>query len=521
MVRPCKKRLPRICRSQPRITTHASCVFLLLFRRSREYGLVYSYKLLGLGTFVNVCDPDLIQKIFVKYVALMCDCWMPATIVRSIYLPLCFIVSFYRENLQKSPLYKMFSAVVGSQSLLFTPKDKWVPKRKAFAPGFAPKFLKDMVNTMIEKLERFEACIESDIAENKATNMLARTQTFTSDVIVAVAFGEDWGGDVNTQHPARVCKSITGNGSVIAVGCFAHFVFCLLFIHAGNSELARLIEGTLTDPFRSLRFKTNRQIREYERLIDEEMMRILERRLADHTPGEKKDICSIAVEEMRREGGPLTYDDKVSISHQLKTFYFAGHDTTATTISWSIWLLSQKPHILAEVRAELKEHGVWTDSGKPPTYDDLQKCTYLEAVIKETLRLYPAATGVSRYTDDVEEEWNGYRLSGAILVMGIYAMGRHPLLWKDPETYRPERFLDGSEDPPNSKYSVSAKFTAFSRGPRDCMGKYFALIESKLAISALVTRFDFECVDPTEHMKVLVTTLPSGGAAVRFRPRAT
>ena len=397
-----------------------------------------------------------------------------------------------------------------------------MPKRKAFSPGFAPKFLKDMVTTMIEKLERFEACIESDIAEDKATTMLTRTQTFTSDVIVAVAFGEDWGGDVDTEHPARVCKSIEDDfDSVLGREkyCLAHFVSLLAPV--GNSELTRLIERTLADPFRMFRFKLNRQIREYERLIDDEMMRILERRLADHTPGEKKDICSIAVEEMRREGGPLTYDDKVSISHQLKTFYFAGHDTTATTISWSIWLLSQKSEILEKVRAELKEHGIWTDVNKPPTYDDLQKCVYLEAVIKETLRLYPAATGVSRYTEDVNEEWNGYRLSGAILVMGIYAMGRHPLLWKDPLTYRPERFLDGSEEPPNSKYSISAKFTSFSRGPRDCIGKYFALIESKLAIAALVTRYDFDCVDPTEHMKVLVTTLPSGGAAIRFRHRAT
>jgi cytochrome P450 len=266
------------------------------------------------------------------------------------------------------------------------------------------------------------------------------------------------------------------------------------------------------------RFRTNRLIRHYEKLIDDEMMRILERRLADHTPGDKRDICSIAVEEMRRDGGPLTYEDKVSISHQLKTFYFAGHDTTATTISWAIWMLSQKPEILAMVRAELKEHGVWTHVGKAPTYEDLQKCAYLEAVIKETLRLYPPASGVSRYTD-ADEEWNGYSLSGATLVLGTYTMGRHPLLWKEPEVFRPERFLDGSEEPPNSKYGINAKFTAFAKGPRDCIGKYFALIEAKLAISALVTRYDMECIDPNERMKVLITSLPANGAQVRFSQR--
>ena len=121
----------------------------------------------------------------------------------------------------------------------------------------------------------------------------------------------------------------------------------------------------LTDPIQKLfGFRIHRKIAEYENLIDDEMMRILERRLADHTPGEKKDICSIAVEELRRQGGELTHEDKVSITHQLKTFYGAGHDTTATTISWCAWLLSQHAEILAKLRDELKEFGIWVD-GKP------------------------------------------------------------------------------------------------------------------------------------------------------------
>ncbi|GKY96255.1 hypothetical protein MPSEU_000585300 [Mayamaea pseudoterrestris] len=435
----------------------------LLLQWSKEYGLVYSLKITGMGTWVVVCDPDLVQRIYVS------------------------------KNFQKSFIYKHITSVAGSESLLVVDKTLWSSKRKAFSPGFSPNFLKDMVNTMVDKLKRFENCIDNDISSKKPTNMLQRTQTFASDVIVAVAFGEDWGGDVNTEHPARVW----------------------------NSEMARLMAGYLIDPFSKIfGYRNQRKIQKYEKLIDEEMMRILERRLADHSPGEKKDICSMAVEEMRRNsGGPLTYDDKVSITHQLKSFYFAGHDTTASSIAWAIWLLAQKPDILAKVREELKEHGIWADAAKPPTYEDSQKCVYLEAVIKETLRLYPPATGVSRMTDDCNEEWNGYRLSGAVLVLQIYVMGRHPLLWKEPESFRPERFLDGSEEPPNSKYSISAKFTAFSKGPRDCIGKYFALIEAKLAISALVTRYDFEAVDPKERLRVLITSLPANGASINFRHR--
>jgi cytochrome P450 len=293
----------------------------------------------------------------------------------------------------------------------------------------------------------------------------------------------------------------------------------LAHIHIGNTELGRIMAGTFVNPLSKFDVASKRKINIYEKLIDDEMMRILERRLNDDTVGEKKDICSLAIEEMKRASGPLTQEDKVSITHQLKTFYFAGHDTTAITISWAIWLLAQNPQVLAKIRAELKGHGVWTESSKPPTYEDLQKCVYLEAAVKETLRLYPPAGGVSRWTNSVDEEWKGYRLSGAYLSLSIYCMGRHPLLWKEPDVFRPDRFLDGSEEPPNSKYGINAKFTAFSKGPRDCIGKYFALLESKLAISALVTRYDVECVDPKERLVTLLTNAPKNGAAVNFRRR--
>lgn len=138
---------------------------------------MYSIKLLGLGTWIVVSDPDLVKKIYV------------------------------RENFEKSQMYNQLSAIVGSESLVSTPKKNWMPKRKAFNPGFAPTFLKDMVSTMAEKLERFVNCIDKDIEASQATNMLNRTQTFTSDVIVTIAFGEDWGGDVDTEHPARLCTS--------------------------------------------------------------------------------------------------------------------------------------------------------------------------------------------------------------------------------------------------------------------------------------------------------------------------
>merc|ERR1711966_611236 len=148
---------------------------------------------------------------------------------------------------------------------------------------------------------------------------------------------------------------------------------------------------------------------------------------------------------------------------------------------------------LEKVRDELKENGIWTDPKTSPTYEQLQKCEYLHAVIRETLRLYPP---------------------GSVLMVNAYCMHRHPDLWIEPEVFRPERMIDGSEG------DVNAKLMYFAKGPRDCLGKYFAMLEAKLAISALVSKYDLQCVDPNEQIAYNLTNVPANGAKVRFTPRA-
>ena len=428
-----------------------------LLEWSKIYGLYYTIRVPGMGTIIVVSDPKLFKQVTIS------------------------------KNHPKSPSYQAFLPIVGSRSMLVLEGDEWTPKRKGFSPGFATAFLRNMIPIMTDKLRRFVDCIDEDIAKNAATNTLERTQTFTSDVIVSVAFGEDWGG--RDPHPARLWLN----------------------------DLTVLLAGILLQPMKRLfGWEMKRQIREYERLLDVEMRSILERRLAaGDTADTSKDICSLAIKTIRNErnGQPLTEDDKVSITHQLKTFYFAGHETTASLLAWSVWLLSQDDRVLAAVRAELQEHQIWTNFDQPPTYEALHKCTYLEAVLKETLRLYPPAGIVSRYGDDLDETYEGYQIGGCIHMLAIYTMHHNPALWKNPEAFRPERFLDGSET------DLSEKWVPFSRGPRDCIGKHFAMLEAKLALAALCVRYDAECVNPNEKVASLVTYVPQDGAKIRFHRR--
>jgi cytochrome P450 len=433
----------------PRLGTH---IDIKLLEWSKTYGTVFSFTVPIVGRFIVCADPDLAKHVLIT------------------------------KNFPTSFTYKNFTPIFGDRSIVISEGEDWFKKRRAFSPGFAPSFLKSVVTVIAAKIERFVQCIDQDIDAGEPVHMLHRSQTFTSDVIVQVAYGEDWGG--SEMHPPRLWLS----------------ELTALTVMVGNNPIVKYFG-----------FQTARRIRHLERLLDKEFYRILERRLADAAAGtasETRDICSIAIDQMKSADGSLTEDDKTTVMHQLKSFYFAGHDTTATLISWAVWLLSQHDKALEKLLAELKEQDIWAN-GRTPTYDQLQSCTYLDAILKESLRLYPPGS-TARYTADVSETWGSYTIGGSVLFVSAYVMHRHPDLWNCPDDFVPERFLNASED-------LASKYNPWSRGPRDCLGKYFAMLEAKMAVSALVLRYDLlECVNPEEQIAYKVTACPRDGARVKM-----
>jgi cytochrome P450 len=246
-----------------------------LLEWSHEHGSIFTLKLPVVGHMIVVADVDAAKHILIT------------------------------KNYPKSWTYKNFTPIIGDRSIVVTQGNEWTKQRKAFNPGFSTLFLKDMVTTMTCKMERFLTCLDQDVSQDQGTNMLERSQTFTSDVIVQIAFGEDWGGD--KPHPARLWET----------------------------ELAELLATAASNPVEQyFNFRSKRKIQKLQRLLDEEMFAILDRRLQSSSSSSKNaDICSIAIDQLKQgPDGTLTEDDKITVMHQLKTFYFAGHDTTATTM---------------------------------------------------------------------------------------------------------------------------------------------------------------------------------------------
>jgi hypothetical protein len=152
--------------------------------------------------------------------------------------------------------------------------------------------LKAMVTTMVDKLVRLIACVERDISSDQSRPMLERAQTFTSDVIVAVALGDDWGG--SDAHPARQLLNLI-------------------------AELSQ--EAALNLMLQLFGFHHKWMIRKFERTLDNEMTDVLKRRLASDVVTANdgaRDICSIAIREIQTGNGgrPPSNHDKLSITHQ-------------------------------------------------------------------------------------------------------------------------------------------------------------------------------------------------------------
>ena len=183
-------------------------------------------------------------------------------------------------------------------------------------------------------------------------------------------------------------------------------------------------------------------------------------------------------------------------TQQIRTFIFAGHDSTSSTICYCIHLLSTNPEALSLVRAE-HDSVFGTDLStlpsllsKQPTL--LNSLAYTIAVIKETLRLFPAASSVRAGATGatlVDEDGCHYPTDNTLILILHAPMQRSPAYWKRPREFLPERWLVG---PDHELYPMKGAWRPFEFGPRNCIGQNLVMIVLRTVLVMLVREFDFK-----------------------------
>lgn len=210
------------------------------------------------------------------------------------------------------------------------------------------------------------------------------------------------------------------------------------------------------------------------------------------------DIASHLIAARSEEDEPFT---RTELIDQLGVFFLAGHETTASVLTWTFYLLATHPDIAARVRAEVLE---LAGTG-PITVNEVQKLRYVRNVLRETLRLYPPITFLPRVAMQKTRLGRLTARRGAMVMVSPWIIHRHRALWKDPELFDPGRFL-----PERENEMTAGAYLPFGGGPRVCAGAGFAQVESALILARLARRFDFHVEDPESVQPVArLTTRPS------------
>jgi cytochrome P450 len=205
--------------------------------------------------------------------------------------------------------------------------------------------------------------------------------------------------------------------------------------------------------------------------------------------GRRKDFLDILLVARDEDGRGLTDDDEDGrgltddeILSEVNTFLFAGHETTASTLSWTLHALATHQNEQDACRAEIREILGGRDSDDV-TWEDLAKMNYLTMCIKETLRYNSTVAGIARELSRDLKVGNHTLPKGCLVHICLYHINRDPDVWENPHEFNPERFNQ------HNSSDRAYDFVPFSAGPRNCIGQNFAMNLLKVSLARILNRF--------------------------------
>lgn len=226
---------------------------------------------------------------------------------------------------------------------------------------------------------------------------------------------------------------------------------------------------------------------------------------------DRGDLLSMLMLARDEKGCPIA---QAELRDHLVTMFAAGYETTAFTLIWAWILIAQHPSVEAALHAELDR----VLGGRAPTAEDLPKLTYTSMVLKETLRLYPAAWVLALREPVEDVAIGGYRIrKGSFLFISPYIIQRDPRYFDDPERFDPERFSPNAE-----KEIPRGAYLPFGIGPRVCIGQSFSQTEALLVLATLAQHYRVS-VKPGQRLDPWggLALRPPAGVRVRITPRTS
>ncbi|MGX1497283.1 cytochrome P450 [Labrenzia sp. MBR-25] len=383
---------------------------------------------------------------------------------------------------RKSPQMRHALQPLLGDGLFISDTETWAKRRKVVAPIIHGSRVRGFAPIMIETIEEKRADWAAQ-GEGAEVDALADMAHLTAEIICRTIFGRQLGKD----HAAEVVQGFSDYQRHIDQ-------IDILSLFGLPEWLPRFRGRAIKKPVERIMTVLDKIIASYE---------------AQKESGETSVIGGL-LEARDENGEPLSRDAIIS---EAAVIFMAGHETTANTLAWAWFLLSQCDKSRAKLQAELDT----VLAGRSPTFQDVPNLPYTKAVIEETLRLYPPVPILAREAM-ADTSIGGKSVPKGSLVMVVpWLMHRNPVLWSKPDVFDPGRFLNPKSKKPN-KYG----YVPFSIGPRICAGLQFGMTEAILSLAILAQDFELKLKEGTDVQPVARLTLrPGENLPMTLHPRRT
>ena len=384
-----------------------------------------------------------------------------------------------RVGLYSAPgdLNRILTPILGDSSVMMLDGDRHRRRRQLVMPPFHG----DRMRAYGDLIRELAINAFDEIPLNQPFEARVVTQDISLNIILKAVFG----------------LSESASGSASGGGRFQHLKYLM-------TQVADLFQSPLTS---MVLFYPGLQkdlgswspwgkfVRDRQKLDDLIYLEIAERRAESRT--DRIDILSLLMSARDEAGEPMS---DVELRDELMALLFAGHETTATAMAWALYWTHRQPEVRTKLLQEL------ATLGENPDPMEIFRLPYLTAVCNETLRIHPVAMLTFPRQVETPVEVLGYKLEpGAIVVGCIYLVHHRSDLYPNSHEFNPERFIDRTFTP--------YEFMPFGGGARRCIGEALAMVELKLVLAQVLSRYEFSLVDsaPEPPRRRGVTLAPANG----------
>ena len=367
---------------------------------------------------------------------------------------------------------EFFSAMFG-EGLLSAPHAKWRTHRKVMAPSFGTRTVESYAPAMVETTQAFAQHWDA-LPEAAEIDIAEEMKALTLKIICRTMFSAD------ADELATLSRE-----ALMFVQASLEFGLLDVLPVIGPRRIKRTVEA-IRAHFKGMDAAIYRLIGEREKIRNEAPRDFLTRLVAAKDPD---DGAGMNAGEVRDE---------------VITIFVAGYETTAVSMTWVWYLLSQHPLEEAKLHEELDT----VLAGRAPTVEDLPNLPYTRMVIEEAMRIYPPAPGISIREAQQADEVCGFKVTpGLQVLISPWVLHRHRRLWDNPERFDPSRFRKESSDK-RPRFS----YLPFGGGPRVCIGATLAMTEATLILAVLAQRFRLRLKEPQEiRLQTRITLRPKNG----------